>query len=97
MRSCSLRIAISLSRLETSMDFNGSRMDGVAGVGAAVGAAPVFSSGGTFITDVFTSSDDDFASTAGWEAALIGFMNPSDELFGTGLRGQKKATLPATH
>ncbi len=74
-------------------------MDGVAGVGdgVGVGAASAFSSGGAFITDVFTSDDDDFASTAGWEAALIGFMNPSDELLGNWPRGQKKATLPATH
>src|SRR5579862_2281202 len=39
--------------------------------------------------DVFSSDDDDFASTAGWGTALIGFMSPSDEFVGPALRPEE--------
>src|SRR5439155_23192646 len=74
MRSCSLRISISRSRLDAWLDLNGSRTDDVP-------------SAGVVLVD-FKSDDDDFASTAGWGAALIGFIDPSDELLGLTLRSE---------
>src|ERR1051326_349540 len=66
-------MSISASRLETSIDLSGSRIDAP---GSAAVACAGLAAGGVFIGSVFGSDDDDFASTAGWGAALIGFMKP---------------------